>query len=52
MKLANLDQLRRTIQGVEIVNTWNAGVNDHMIAVNEAMGFRPADREWEWQLDI
>ncbi len=52
MKLANLDLLRRTIDGVEIVNTWNAGINEHMIAVNEAMGFRPADQERQWQLDL
>ena len=52
MKLANLELLRRSIDGVEIVNTWNAAINEHMIAVNEAMGFRPADREWQWQLDV
>jgi GNAT superfamily N-acetyltransferase len=52
MKLANLDLLRRTISGVEIINTWNAAVNAHMIAVNEAMGFRPADVEWAWELNV
>ena len=52
MKVANIELLRSTIDGVEIVNTWNAAVNEHMIAVNEVMGFRPADREWQWQLDI
>ena len=52
MKLANLELLRRTISGVEIINTWNAAVNEHMIAINEAMGFRPADVEWAWELDV
>lgn len=52
MKVANLDLLRRTVGGVEIVNTWNAAVNEHMIAVNEAMGFRPAELERQWQLDV
>jgi GNAT superfamily N-acetyltransferase len=52
MKLANLDLFRRTISGVEIINTWNAAVNEHMIVVNEAMGFRPADVEWAWELDV
>ena len=52
MKLANLDLLRRTISGVEIINTWNAAVNEHMISVNEAMGFRPADVEWAWELNV
>lgn len=52
MKVANIDLLRRTISGVEIVNTWNAAVNEHMIAVNEAMGFRAAERERQWELDV
>lgn len=52
MKLANLELLRRTITGVEIVNTWNAAVNEHMIAVNEAMGFHPAELERAWELDV
>jgi GNAT superfamily N-acetyltransferase len=52
MKLANVELLRRTIDGVEIVNTWNAAVNEHMIAVNEAIGFRPAERERQWELDV
>ena len=52
MKVANIDLLRRTINGVEIVNTWNAAVNEHMIAVNEALGFRPADRERQWELNV
>ncbi len=52
MKVANIELLRRTIQGVEIVNTWNAAINEHMIAVNEDMGFRPAERERQWELDV
>jgi GNAT superfamily N-acetyltransferase len=52
MKVANIDLLRRTIGGVEIVNTWNAAVNEHMIAVNEAMGFRAAERERQWELEV
>lgn len=52
MKLANLEQLRRTMPATEIVNTWNAAVNEHMIAVNEAMGFRAAELERAWELDV
>ena len=52
MKVANVELLRRTIDGVEIVNTWNAAINEHMIEVNEAMGFRPAERERQWELDV
>ena len=52
MKIANLELLRRTISGVEIINTWNAAINEHMIAINEAVGFRAADVEWAWELDV
>jgi hypothetical protein len=52
MKLANLDLLRRTINGVELINTWNAAVNEHMISDNEKIGFRPADVEWAWELNV
>jgi hypothetical protein len=52
LKLANLELLVRTAPGVELVNTWNAEINSHMIAVNEALGFRPVDRWREWQLDL
>jgi hypothetical protein len=34
------------------VNTWNAGVNAHMVAINESLGFRPIDRWREWQLEL
>jgi GNAT superfamily N-acetyltransferase len=52
MKVANIELLRRTVKGAEIVNTWNAAINEHMIAVNEAMGFRAAERERQWELDV
>ena len=31
------------------IHTWNAGVNDHMIAINERLGFRPVERMGEFQ---
>lgn len=34
------------------IDTWNAGVNDHMISINEAMGFRPVDGWQNWQLSV
>lgn len=33
------------------VNTWNAESNAHMIAINEALGYRPVEVWTEWQLD-
>jgi hypothetical protein len=35
-----------------VVHTWNADVNAAMIAVNEAMGFRPVERLGEFQREL
>jgi RimJ/RimL family protein N-acetyltransferase len=34
---------------VETIDTWNAETNDHMIAVNERLGYRPLGRELSFQ---
>jgi GNAT superfamily N-acetyltransferase len=52
LKLANLEHLRSDPRPPEIINTWNAESNAHMVAINEEIGFRPVDRWWEWQLDL
>jgi GNAT superfamily N-acetyltransferase len=52
VKLANLEHLRQANPEAEILNTWNAAVNGHMVAINEAMGFRPVECWREWQLDL
>ncbi len=52
IKLANLDALRANWPSVQKINAWNAGVNDHMIAINEALGFQPIEQWREWQLDV
>jgi hypothetical protein len=31
------------------VHTWNAEVNTHMVAVNDALGFRPVEYLAEFQ---
>jgi GNAT superfamily N-acetyltransferase len=44
--IVKVENLRRTMAAepeLRIVDTWNAAVNDHMISINEAMGFRPVD---------
>ncbi|MEV0200667.1 GNAT family N-acetyltransferase [Nonomuraea sp. NPDC050691] len=52
LKLANLLRLREHEPQVERVITWNAKVNAHMLAINEAMGFTLLD-EWNtWRLAI
>ncbi|MBV9292130.1 MAG: GNAT family N-acetyltransferase [Frankiales bacterium] len=52
VKAANHLQLRAAVPTVAHVSTWNAEANTHMIAINEAMGFRVIDRWWHWQLDV
>jgi len=52
VKLANIDALRANWPSVHSINTWNAGVNDHMVAINEAMGFQAIEQWREWQLDV
>ncbi len=37
---------------VETVDTWNAESNDHMIAVNEVLGYRILGREIQFQKAI
>ena len=37
---------------VETVDTWNAESNDHMIAVNDALGYRVMGREMQFQKSL
>jgi GNAT superfamily N-acetyltransferase len=52
IKVANLRWTRAGEPALSVVDTWNAESNRPMVAVNEAMGFRPLDRWAEWQLDL
>jgi GNAT superfamily N-acetyltransferase len=52
VKIANLEYVRRSRPRVSMVNTWNAAINDHMVSINEAMGFRAVERWREWQLEL
>ena len=49
VKVANLRLLQREAIGLERIVTWNAEVNDHMIGVNELLGFVPVERSGELQ---
>jgi GNAT superfamily N-acetyltransferase len=42
VKAVNLQQLARLRPGTRRVHTWNAEENRHMLAINVALGFRPA----------
>jgi GNAT superfamily N-acetyltransferase len=51
-KVENLRLMLRHEPAVRVIDTWNAAVNTHMIAINEAMGFRPVDAWAEWQMNL
>jgi hypothetical protein len=48
MKLANLRAYRERFPTARKVVTFNAEENQHMLAINEALGFRPAGYDGEW----
>jgi len=52
IKIENLRAARKHEPALRAIDTWNAAVNAHMIAINEAMGFRPVDQWHNWQLAI
>jgi GNAT superfamily N-acetyltransferase len=48
-KLANLRRAQDRWPAARSVLTWNANENQHMLAINTALGFKPAGYEGEWQ---
>jgi len=52
VKVANLKYLMANEPVVRMIDTWNAASNTHMIAINEAVGFRPVDAWGVWQQEI
>ena len=52
LKSWNHRALVERVPQVRWVNTWNAASNSFMIDVNEALGFRIAEKWTEWQLDL
>jgi len=51
-KIENLRYAMAELPGMRYIDTWNAAVNDHMIAINERMGFRAVDAWPNWQMEI
>ena len=49
IKAANLRRAQEKWPSARSVLTWNASENQHMLAINTALGFRPAGYEGEWQ---
>jgi GNAT superfamily N-acetyltransferase len=49
IKIANLRRAQARWPSARAVLTWNASENQHMLAINIALGFKPAGLEGEWQ---
>jgi GNAT superfamily N-acetyltransferase len=49
IKVANLRRAQARWPAARSVLTWNANENQHMLAINIALGFKPAGSEGEWQ---
>ena len=49
VKVATLRLLQRASPGSTRVITWNAEVNDHMVGINAALGYRPTEWMGEFQ---
>jgi GNAT superfamily N-acetyltransferase len=52
VKAANLRRLAAELPAVRRVGTWNAEENRWMLAINVALGFRPAGGSGMWQLRL
>ncbi len=53
--LVKVENLRHALvhePALAAIDTWNAAVNDHMISINEQLGFRPVDAWTDSQLTI
>lgn len=49
LKAANLVQLREQLPEAARIWTWNAAENEHMLAINDRLGFAPVGWSGEWQ---
>ncbi len=52
VKIANLKELRRRSPTTATIQTYNADANEHMVAINDELGFRPAEYSKQWQLEL
>lgn len=52
VKTANLINVLDAYPDAESIQTYNAAENEHMIAVNEVLGFRAVERSTHWQLEL
>ncbi|MFF5079461.1 GNAT family N-acetyltransferase [Actinoplanes sp. NPDC000266] len=52
VKLENLRYVRENEPKVEVIDTFNASSNEHMLRINQQVGFRPVDSVVEWQVTL
>lgn len=52
LKILNLRYALGIEPNLSRITTWNAAANGYMIRINEALGFRPAYGQMEWQLPV
>ena len=52
VKLANLRYALGHEPALRVIDTWNAAANVHMIAINEAIGYRAVDVWCQWQHEL
>jgi GNAT superfamily N-acetyltransferase len=52
IKLANLAQTRTFCPHLEVIDTFNAASNEHMLRINREMGYRVVDSAIHWQRDL
>lgn len=52
LKVRNTRRVQRQFPDREGIRTFNAGSNEHMIAVNQRLGYRPVARLGEWQKEL
>jgi RimJ/RimL family protein N-acetyltransferase len=52
VKIGMLDLLAEREPGVRHIFTGNAGSNEHMVAINELLGYRAAATSRSWELDL
>jgi GNAT superfamily N-acetyltransferase len=52
VKLENLRHAREHRPQLAAIDTFNAAVNKYMLAINVAIGFRPADSWMQWQQTV
>ena len=52
VKIENLRYVREQRPGLEVIDTFNAASNEHMLRINRAMGFRPVESVMQWQATV